>query len=168
MLGFSVREARLPNGVVTRAPMLSHPGAAAIVPFVDATTVIMIRQYRASVDAFVWEVPAGKLADEAPLECARRELREEVGRTAARFNHLACLWMEPGYTNEVMHIYSARELSVVDHAREADELIEQHEMSLEEAARLVREQEIWDAKTLVALDLARAECAAAASPGGTA
>jgi ADP-ribose pyrophosphatase len=156
-ISFTVREARLPNGVDVRAPVLSHPGAAAIVPFIDATTIIMIRQYRASVGEFVWEVPAGTLCDETPLECARRELREEVGRTAARFTHLGSLWMEPGYTDEVMHVYSARELTVVGYQHERDEVIEQHEMNVDQAARLVREQAIWDAKTLVALDLARCE-----------
>ncbi len=149
------RTSTLPTGVVTEHSHLSHPGASAIVAFADPDTVLMIRQYRPPVGQFVWEVPAGKInGGETPMECAGRELREEVGRAAGRLHLLGRLWMEPGYTDEVMHIYRADDLKVVPAAREHDEVIEQHEMSLQDAFDLIRGQRFWDAKSLIALELA--------------
>jgi ADP-ribose pyrophosphatase len=153
---FHHRSILLPNGVRADTPLLSHPGAAAVVPVVDGRTIVLIHQYRPAVDQYVWEVPAGKLAPgEKPVECAHRELREEVGLVSADLSHLGSIWMEPGYTDEVMYIYLARQLSTVDHQREADEIIAEREIDLDDAVDLVCAEPVWDAKTVVALNLAR-------------
>jgi ADP-ribose pyrophosphatase len=158
---FSHCRKRLPNGVMADVPLLRHPGAAVIVPFTSAETIIMIMQYRPVLERFIWELPAGKLKPgETPAECAHRELREEVGRDASALEHLGSIWMEPGFTDEVMHIYRASGLRVVAPMREADEIIEQRDVHIDDALALVRADAVWDAKTAVALYIARPACRA--------
>lgn len=154
---FNYRNIMLPNGVRADTPLLSHPGAAAVVPVIDERTIVLIHQYRPAVGQYVWEVPAGKLAPgESPVACAHRELREEVGRVSDDLSHLGSIWMEPGYTDEVMHIFLARQLRTVGHQREADEIIDEREIDLDAAVELVCGEPLWDAKTVVALNLTRA------------
>lgn len=152
---FSHCRKRLPNGVIADVPLLRHPGAAVIVPFTSAETVIVIRQYRPVLERFIWELPAGKMKPgESPAECAHRELSEEVGRDASALEHLGSIWMEPGFTDEVMHIYQASGLRVVAHEREADEIIDQRDVPFDDALALVQADAVWDAKTAIALQMA--------------
>ena len=79
-----VEKVELPNGVVKNREVVRHPGAAAMVPFLDDDTVVLIKQYRHAVDRFLWEIPAGTLEKgETPLDCAQRELVEEIGYEAS-------------------------------------------------------------------------------------
>lgn len=148
---------RFPDGSVGTLEMVRHPGAAAVVPFLDLPTapdprVILIRQYRYAAEGEMWEIPAGTLEPgEAPERCAHRELREEAGCTAAAMRHLAAIYTTPGFTDEVIHLYAASGLTRVPSALEADEFIETHEVRWSEVGRMIRRGDIRDGKTLCAL-----------------
>ena len=88
-VGFNVDEVILPDGKKATREYLAHPGAVAVIPFLDPRTIIMVRQYRHPVGRVTWEIPAGKLAKgENPLSCVRRELEEETGYRAAKVKKL--------------------------------------------------------------------------------
>jgi ADP-ribose pyrophosphatase len=152
---FNLEEAHLPNGRTVQLEILRHPGASAVVPLQEDGRVVMIRQYRHAAGGTIYEVPAGRLdPGELPLDCARRELAEEVGREAAQWERLGTVWTTPGFTDEKIHLFLARELSSVKQALEWDEVIEVVEQPLEEAIAMIRRGEINDGKTICALMLA--------------
>ena len=137
--------------------MVRHPGASAVIPFLDPIDsadprVILIRQYRWAAEDVLWEVPAGTLdPGEAPERCAARELREEAGVTASRLLHLTSIYTTPGFTDEIIHLYAATGLRHEGTAHETDEFIETHEVLWSEIGRMIRRGEIRDSKTINAL-----------------
>ncbi|HKX46760.1 MAG TPA: NUDIX hydrolase [Planctomycetota bacterium] len=152
MLEMVTEEVTLPNGRTTALDLIRHPGASAVVPFLDDERVLLIRQYRYAAGGTIYEVPAGKLdAGEAPETCARRELEEETGYRAARFERLATIWTTPGFTDERIHLFAARELTRGTQRLDHDEMIELVPMTLAEALDRVWSGEISDAKTALAL-----------------
>ena len=154
--GFQIRVAReiaeLPDGRRIRLDVVRHPGAAAVVPFLNEDEVLLIRQYRHAAGGTILEVPAGKLdGGEAPEACAARELEEEAGRRAGRLVKLGWIFTTPGFTDEVIHLFAAYELESVPTRHEDDELIELVPMPLARALELVWAGEIPDAKSALAL-----------------
>ncbi len=151
-LDLGAERIRLPNGIEVELPMVRHPGAAAVVPFLDADRILLIRQYRWAAGGWLWEIPAGKCrADEAPQACAERELAEEVGYRPGRLDALGPIWTVPGFSDERIHLFAAHDLEPVQRAPEADELIEVHPIELDGALAMVRSGELSDAKSLCAL-----------------
>jgi ADP-ribose pyrophosphatase len=148
---------RFPDGSTGQLEMLRHPGASAVVPFLDDPAdddprVLLLRQFRHAADGYIWEIPAGRLdAGEAPEACARRELREETGMRAKRLDRLTTIYTTPGFTDEQIHLFLARELEKGEHGREADEFMELHIRRWSEVTEMIRRGEIQDGKTLVAL-----------------
>ena len=152
---------RFPDGSTGELEMVRHPGAAAVLPFLDDPRaadprVVLIRQYRwAAGGESLWEVPAGRLdAGEVPEACAARELAEETGWRAERLLPLAPLWTTPGFTDEKIHLFAATGLAPGEHRREADEFLEVHELRWSRVMAMVVEGAIRDAKTLATLFLA--------------
>jgi ADP-ribose pyrophosphatase len=164
-----VEDVRLPNGVTARLEFMRHPGAAAAVPLFDDGTIVILRQYRHAVGGFIWEVPAGKLdkPGEDPLACARRELAEEAGLAAARWDKLGSIFTTPGFCDEIIHLYLARDLSETSMRHERDEVIEIHRMKLTDALARIPTEEIRDTKTVAALQ-ATALALGAGLPGSSA
>lgn len=148
---------RFPDGSTGELELIRHPGAAAVVPCASDPaggdpTIVMIKQYRYAAGGPLWEIPAGTLAPgESPEACARRELLEETGVTAARLEPLTSIWTTPGFTNEVIHLYMASGLSTRTAAPERDEFIEVVPQPLSQVLAAIREGEIRDAKTIVAI-----------------
>ena len=143
----------LPNGRTVDLDMVRHPGAAAIVPFISRTDILMVRQYRWAVGGFIYEIPAGKLDDgkEDPLLCARRELEEEVGHQAGRMEPLGPIVTAPGFTDEVIHLFMATELTPGKQALEADEILRVERVPFTTALDWALSGRIKDAKTLCGL-----------------
>jgi ADP-ribose pyrophosphatase len=148
---------RFPDGSSGSLEMIRHPGAAAVVPFLDDAgsddpRIVLIRQFRHAADGYLWEIPAGRVdPGEAPEVCAARELAEETGLSAARLEPLVTIFTTPGFTDERIHLYSAHDLTEGEHRREADEFVEVHHLRRSEIGRMIRNGEIVDGKTLVAL-----------------
>ncbi len=149
---FLVDEVELPNGHVTQRDVVRHPGAVAIVPILDDGRVALIRQFRYATGKTLLEIPAGTLEQGEPhLECAARELREETGYEAKELEPRLRCFMVPGYSDEVIHFFVARNLSVVGDDPEIDEEITLELYSLEEVRRMIEENVIEDAKTIVGI-----------------
>lgn len=145
----------LPNGHTTALEVIKHPGAAAVVPFLDPDTILLVRQYRHAVGGYLLEIPAGKLdAGEAPERCAARETEEETGHRAGRLEKLGAILTTPGFTDEIIHLYAGYDLVPTTAALEADEDLTVLTMSFADALAMVERGEITDAKTMSALLLA--------------
>ena len=157
VLNLDLDTVRFPDGSVGELEMIRHPGASAVVPFVDDPQgtnpgVIMLRQFRHAADSYVWEIPAGRLdPGEAPEACARRELEEEAGIRAASLERLTTIFTTPGFTDERIHLFLATGLTEGTARREADEFVEVRELPWSEIMRLARQGEIADGKTLISL-----------------
>jgi ADP-ribose pyrophosphatase len=152
VVDFGVERATLPNGVTLDLAVIRHPGASAIVALDADGTVAMLTQYRHAIGGWLREVPAGcRNGVETALECAVRELREEAGLTAQRWDHLGAIVTIPSFCNEKIDLFLARELSPVARELDHDEVIEVDRVALAEALRMVRRGEIVDAKSIVAL-----------------
>ena len=143
--------------------VVRHPGAAAVVALNERGEVLLVRQYRHPVEHLLWEIPAGLLdkAGEDPAECARRELLEEGGVIAKRMEPLLKLFVSPGGSDEVIHIYLAMQVTVAPEGRlvtgEAEEFdMPQKWMPLSQAVELVMAGRIRNNITVSAL-LAAAE-----------
>ncbi len=151
----TVREDHLesPEGKKMWWEVVEHPGAAAVLAR-EGEQVILIRQYRHPASRVLWEIPAGKLEPgEEPLECARRELAEETGIRAKDWKLLTRFYTSPGFCNELICLYEATGLKVTAADPDEHEQIEVVKISLSTAIKMIRQGEIIDAKTIIALSL---------------
>lgn len=143
---------RLPDGSLYAREIIRHPGAVVILPLIDEQTVCLLRNFRPSVDRYLWELPAGTLnVGEDPAVAAIRELAEETGYRCGRLAHLHSFHASPGIMDERMYVYAASDLTAGSQALEAGEVIETHAVSWPAIDRMLRRREIQDAKTLVTL-----------------
>jgi len=150
-----VETVTLPNGATAELEIITHPGAAAVVPMKDETTVVMIRQYRHAVGGFIYEIPAGKLhPGEDPRECAVREVEEEIGYKVGNLEPLLSFFTTPGFTNEVIHIFLGKDLQPGTQDLGADEVLEVLEVPIDKAIALIKEGTIRDGKTIIGLQMA--------------
>lgn len=157
IINVDIDTVRFPNGSTGELEMVRHPGASAVVPFLtdpagDDPQLLLIKQFRYAANGFIYEIPAGKLdGDEDPLECARRELREETGCSAERVEHLYTFFTTPGFTDEVIHAYMATGLTRGEMTHEKDEFMTLETVTLSHALELIKAGELKDAKTALAI-----------------
>ena len=146
-------EALLPNGNTALREVIEHPGGVCVAAITENDEVLMVRQFRYPYSEVVLEIPAGKRdsADENPLECGKRELREETGATAANFIPLGELYPSPGYCGEVIWLYAASGLSFGNQDTDEDEFLEVEKIPLKKAVEMIMNGEIKDAKTQAAI-----------------
>jgi ADP-ribose pyrophosphatase len=156
VLSLRIDSVELPNGGKVTREVVEHPGAVAILAFTKDRKVILIKQYRKATEEVLWEVPAGKLKPgEDPRACAARELEEETGFTAKSWQKLISFYTTPGFSNEILHLYLAHGLESGDQLLEPDEEILIYILPLSEALGKLSTNEIRDAKTIIALLLAK-------------
>ncbi|MCC6569364.1 MAG: NUDIX hydrolase [Anaerolineales bacterium] len=141
----------LDNGDTAVREYIRHSGGVAIVPVIDGN-VILIRQFRISIERELIELPAGRLElDENPMECAARELEEEIGYQAKKLIPIASYFASVGNSNERMFLFLATELEKTKRSLEADERIREVVFSLDVIREKLANQEFEDSKTLVGL-----------------
>jgi ADP-ribose pyrophosphatase len=149
---FGVDEVELSGGRHATIAVLRHPGAAAIVPFIDPKTILMLRQYRYAVDDTIWEIPAGKIdPGETPVACATRELQEETGYRAGRIEPVGVVSTVPAFSDERIYLFCAYQLQTGSQHLDPSETIEVHPVPLTKAIEMISSGVIIDAKTIVAL-----------------
>lgn len=157
VISLDVDTVKFPDGSSGAVELVRHPGASAVVPFLDARDVddpriLLIKQYRYAASAFLWEIPAGRIEPgESPESCAARELQEETGRAARSFEKVLEFYTTPGFTDEKIHLFLAWDLESGRLARERDEFIEEVPTRLSAALGMVRTGEIADAKTALGI-----------------
>ncbi len=147
----AMERAELPDGRSLELEMIRHPGASAIVPFVNDEEILIIRQFRHAAGGMIYEVPAGKLDGDSPEVCAARELEEEAGRRAGKLLSLGSILTTPGFTDERIHLFAAFDLTEIPQRLEHDEYIELIQLPLREALDWVWTGKIDDAKSALAL-----------------
>jgi ADP-ribose pyrophosphatase len=141
----------LDNGEVAVREYMRHPGGVGIVPVIDGN-VILIRQFRISIERELIELPAGRLEpNENPMDCAARELEEEIGYRAKRLVPIASYFSSVGNSNERMYLYLALDLEKTARRLESDERIREIVMPLEVVREKLANQEFEDSKTLIGL-----------------
>lgn len=160
LVSVGVASIEAPDGSRFERDVVHHPGAVVVVPVTAAGEVVMVRQYRAAVDANLLEVPAGKrdVLGEPPELTAGRELAEEVGLRAGKLVELARFYNSPGFSDELTWMYLARDLEAVASSPQGSE--ESHmtveRIPLRSCPGLVRSGDIADAKSIIGVSLAAA------------
>lgn len=141
------------TGTIATRQTAIHPGGAVIIPITNDGKLVFISQYRFAHDETLLELPAGKLEKgEDPKLCATRELKEETGFSSNQIEQIGKIYTTPGFCNEVLYIFTAKELIEGDHAREeGEEGIELKYFSLKEIDEKINNGEIVDAKTISAV-----------------
>ena len=152
IVALRVDRVQLPNGREAAREVVSHPGGVAVVPYHQDGTVTVVRQFRYPFGRVITEVPAGKLErGEDHRLAGMRELEEETGLTAGSFTYLGALLLSPGFSDEVLHIYLARDLRQGPCHPDEDEFLELKRVPLGTLLEQVMRGELQDAKTVAAL-----------------
>ena len=140
-----------PDGFKIERAIVQHGGSGVVMPVDDRGRILLVRQYRLPARQFLWEVPAGRVdPGETSLQCAKRELREETGLRAAKWTKLSSFYVSPGFLSEKMTVYAAEQLTAGEQEPMDDERIEMRWFSQAEIDRLIANQKLLDAKTIVA------------------
>ena len=162
VLNLRLDTVRVKSGDVTLREIAEHNGAVAMLALDEANLVTLVKQWRAATGRVMLEIPAGTLEEnENPEEGAPRELQEETGLTAARWEFLVRFFPSPGVLTEEMFLYIARDLTIGEQHLMGDEDIEVVKLSLDDAIARIATGEIADAKTIVGLLMTRERLAAA-------
>jgi ADP-ribose pyrophosphatase len=156
VVNLRVDEVEYSNGHRSEVEVVEHRGGVAIVALPAPRSIVLVRQFRPAIGREMWEVPAGKIeAGEGPAACASRELVEETGYTAQRLRKLWTFYTAPGFCTELLHLFVAEGLTAGAASPEESEQIEVRAFDIDDAWRLVAQNELPDAKTQIALAWAR-------------
>lgn len=143
---------KLADGTTRPREVVRHRGSVVIVPVVDDGHVCLIRNFRVAIGETLIELPAGTLdLDEDPTDCAFRELTEETGYSARSMSPLSAFYPAPGILDERMHLFAATDLTAGPPAREPGEEIENLVVTWSDADQMIRDNKIYDAKTIIGL-----------------
>ncbi|RWR15034.1 NUDIX domain-containing protein [Siminovitchia fortis] len=154
IISVQVDEVELPNGKLSKREIVRHPGAVALIALTDENKIVMVEQYRKPLERSLLEIPAGKLEPgEEPAATAERELEEETGYRAGKMEYISSFYTSPGFADEIIHLYLATGLEKVENPADGDEdeFVELFELTLEEALECIRNERIYDAKTVFAV-----------------
>ena len=154
VINLQIEDVELPNGKTSKREIIKHPGAVAILAITEENKIVMVRQYRKALERIIVEIPAGKLeAGEQPEVTAVRELEEETGYECDKLTHLISFYTSPGFADELVHLYIAKQLKKKQKPADLDEdeFLDVLEVTLEEAIIMLDDNQIYDAKTAYAI-----------------
>jgi len=139
-----------PGGFEIKRAIVQHKGSAVMMAVDEKKRILLVRQYRLPARQYLWELPAGRLDEgETPLRAARRELIEETGCRARKWDKLATFYPSPGFLAEKMTIYLATELTAGESSPMEDERIETRWFTAKELGDWIDSGKIMDAKTMI-------------------
>lgn len=142
----------LDDGSLARREVVEHPGGVTILPVDQQGNCYMVRQFRYPAGHMMLEAPAGKLEyGEDHRECAVRELSEETGFTADELIYMGSFYTSPGFSSEVLHVYLALGLHPGKSHLDEGEFLNVEKLSLSELETMIMNNEIEDAKTIIAV-----------------
>lgn len=145
-------EVSLPDGGTSHREWIKHPGACAVVPVLENGDIVLLRQFRYPPNQIFWEVPAGKIdLGENEDSTAERELEEEAGVIASNYAYVGHFYPGIGYSDEVIHIYTAWNLELTNQNVDADEFVTKETVPFSKAIEMVHSGEINDGKTVICL-----------------
>ncbi|MDK9865367.1 MULTISPECIES: NUDIX hydrolase [Staphylococcus] len=152
IIDLEVHDIELPDGQTSKRELVYHNGAVAVCAINPDNQVILVRQYRKPAEKTLLEIPAGKLElNEERESAAKRELEEETGYIAENLELITEMYGSPGFSNEKISIYLAKDLKIGEMNLDDDEFIEIETYNIEEITSMLQNQEIEDAKTIIAL-----------------
>ncbi len=152
ILKVMVDDVELENGKKASREVVHHNGGVAIVALTDEKEVLFVKQFRYPYHDVVLEIPAGKIdGDEFHGDCGRRELLEETGTISKDFRYLGVMYPSTGYTDEKIHMYLATGLTYDKQNPDEDEFLDVVKIPLEKAVEMIMNNEIFDAKTQIAI-----------------
>ncbi len=152
VLNLRIDTVELPDKKYSKREIVEHPGAVAIAPITDDGHVILVKQYRKAIEKEILEIPAGKIEiGEDPKSCAIRELKEETGITAEKVELMFEYYTSPGFCDEKMYFFIAKDLVEGEAKPDTDEYIEVEKIKLEELVAKVNKGEIVDSKTIIGI-----------------
>ena len=146
--------ALLPNGNTASREVVEHPGGVCVAAIDENDNVLMVKQFRYPYGKVLLEIPAGKrdnAYDTDPLTCGKRELKEETGAVAGEYISLGELYPTPGYCDEIIYMFAAKNLTITDASPDEDEFLDVLKIPLEKAVEMVLSNEIKDSKTQTAI-----------------
>lgn len=143
------------RGTRRKRSVVTHAGSAVVLPMQEDGSVLLVSQWRAPIRSGIWELPAGRIDEgETPLRAAKRELAEETGLRARKWQSLGHLYPSPGYVAETMHLYLATGLQFAKGSPEEDEHLELRWFSPAELDAYLDRKRLTDAKTVAGLLMA--------------
>ena len=149
-------EVKLPNNKIVTREKVSHPGAVGIVPLTSDGKIILVKQFRYPLSSALLEIPAGKLGkNEDAKDCARRELKEEIGGAGGKLIHLSTFYTSPGFCDEILYLYLAIDFEIKENNPEEDEFLDVIELKMKDALDNINSGKIKDAKTIIGILLSR-------------
>lgn len=160
IISLQVDDVRLPDGKEAKREIVKHPGAVAVIPVTADGKMIMVKQFRKALEKTIIEIPAGRIEpNEDPKMTAIRELEEETGFGTNDMTYLQSFATSPGFADEIIHVYVAKQLFEIDNPADGDEdeFIDLVTVTIEEAEALVASGDVFDAKTAFAILYAKHE-----------
>ena len=151
-----VDDVALPNGGTSKRELVFHPGGVAVIAVTEENKMIFVRQFRKPLEKVILEIPAGKIdpgEGAQPELTGARELEEETGYRASTLEHVHSMYLSPGFANEVLHLFHAKQLQKVENPlpQDEDEVLEVYELTMKEAKAAIADGTIGDAKTIFAI-----------------
>ena len=149
-------DVRLPSGGTAKRELVFHPGGVGIIAITAENKMLFVKQFRKPLEKVILEIPAGKIdpgEGSHPAVTGARELEEETGLAATEMKLVGSIYLSPGFSNEMLHLYQAIGLTKVENprAQDEDEVLELYALTLEQAQKAVKDGIICDAKTMYAI-----------------
>ena len=149
VLNLRVDTVELPNKKYSKRELIEHSGGVTVVALTDQKEIVLVKQYRKAIEDFLLELPAGKLEyKEDPLECGKRELKEETGYTSDNFELLGETYSSPGYSTEKIYIYLAQDLKEGESELDEGEYLEVEKIDIKQVMKMIENNELKDSKTI--------------------
>lgn len=156
ILSLRVETVEMPDKKYSKREIVDHVKGVGIIAFDGEDSIYLVRQYRKAIDEFTLEIPAGLVeVNEKPIETAKRELQEEIGYKPLDIEYLFDMHASPGFTNDKLSFFLAKNLEESKLELDKDEFLEKKSYKIEDVYNMVINGEITDAKTIIAVMYAK-------------